>query len=127
MDISKKMENKKQFFKDTIGWGAGLWFVGWVLGIIAFMVVAPNMIGWVVSPIGILITLWVLIKVIKGENLNYYLKIAIAWTIIAVVCDYLFNVLLFDIGAGYYKLDIYIYYATTFVLPLLVGYFKTKK
>ena len=117
----------KIFIKDAVGWGVGLWFVGWVLGIIAFMVVAPNMIGWVVSPIATLITLWVLIKKVSGDNLAYYLKVAVVWTIIAVVFDYLFNVLLFKIGAGYYKLDIYIYYGLTFVLPLVVGYFKIKK
>ena len=124
----------KIFLKDAVGWGIGLWFIGWVLGIIAFMAVPANMIGWVVSPIGILITLWVLMKKINppageagSQNLAYYLKVAIAWTIIAIVFDYLFNVLLFSIGADYYKIDIYIYYAITFILPLLVGFFKTKK
>ncbi len=123
----------KQFLRDAIGWGIGLWFVGWVLGIIAFMVVPKDMIGWVVSPIGIVITLWVLLKKINpptgeagSENISYYLRIAIVWTIIAIVFDYLFLVLLFKPAGGYYKLDVYIYYTTTFVLPLLVGYFKTK-
>ena len=139
----------KTFLKDAVGWGGGLWFIGWVLGIIAFMVVPPNMIGWVVSPIGILITLWVLIKRVKGENMAYYfcdmitmgdimdskilniknikyLKVDIEGGEFKMF-DYLFNVLLFNIGTEYYKLDIYIYYATTFILPLVVGYFKTKK
>jgi len=116
-----------KFFKDAVGWGAGLWFIGWVLGIIAFMVVPANMIGWVVSPIGILITLWVLLKKVHGENMAYYLKIAVVWTVIAIVFDYLFLVLLFKPAGGYYKLDVYFYYATTFLLPLFVGYFKVKK
>jgi len=116
---------EKQILKDAVGWGIGLWFIGYVLGIIAFMLVPANMIGWVVSPVGILITLWVLIKRVQGDNLIYYLKIALAWTIIAIVFDYLFLVLMFKPADGYYKLDVYIYYATTFVLPLFVGYFKT--
>jgi len=120
------METKK-FIKDAVGWGVGLWFVGWVLGIILFMAVPANLIGWVISPIGILITLWVLIKKIDGPNMAYYLKIAIVWTAIAVVFDYLFLVLLFKPAGGYYKLDVYFYYATTFALPLLVGIFKNKK
>lgn len=121
-----KLMNKK-ILKDAVGWGVGLWFIGWVLGIIAFMVVSPNMIGWVVSPIGILITLWVLFKKVKGESLKYYFKIAIVWTVIAVVFDYLFLVLLFKPADGYYKLDVYFYYVTTFVLPLFVGFFSVDK
>jgi len=68
-----------------------LWAIGYVLGIIAFMVVPANLIGWVVSPIGILITLWVLIRKIGGTDMLarhnaaalggvYYLKVAVAWT-----------------------------------------------
>jgi len=117
----------KQFLKDGLGWGFILWLIGWVLGIVAFMVVPAGLIGWVVSPIGILITVWVLIKKIKSEDLKYYLKIAVAWTLIAVVFDYFFLVKLFNPADGYYKLDVYFYYITTFVLPLLVGFFKTRK
>jgi len=117
----------KQFLKDSIGWGVGLWFVGWALGIVAFMVVPAGLIGWVVSPIGILITVWVLLKKIRVEDMGYYLKIAVAWTLIAVVFDYFFLVKLFNPADGYYKPDVYFYYITTFVLPLLVGFFKTRK
>ncbi len=125
------MDNK--FSKDSLGWGIGLWIVGYVLGIIFFMVMPANLIGWAIAPIGILITLWVLIKKINpaegetGGGIIYYLKIAIAWTVIAIVFDYLFLVLLFKPVGGYYKLDVYIYYTVTFMLPLLVGIFKTVK
>ncbi len=117
----------KTFFRQAVGWGVGLWLIGYVLGIIAFMVVPASMIGWVVSPFGILITLWVLIKKIKVEDVTYYLKIAIVWTIIAIVFDYVFLVLLFKPVDGYYKLDVYFYYVSTFVLPLVVGIFKIGK
>jgi energy-coupling factor transporter transmembrane protein EcfT len=117
----------KQCLKDALGWGTGLWFIGYILGIILFMFVPANMIGWVISLIGIIITLWVLLKKVKGEDTIYYLKIAVAWTVIAVVFDYLFLVKLFNPAGGYYKLDVYFYYVTMFVLPLLVGIFKTKK
>ncbi len=118
---------EKEFLKNSLGWGVGLWFTGYVLGIIAFMVVPSNLIGWVVSPIGILITLWVLIKKVHAEQIVYYLKIALAWTVIAIVFDYLFLVLMFKLADSYYKLDVYVYYITTFVLPLIVGYLKNKK
>jgi len=117
----------KEFFKNAIGWGVGLWLIGYVLGIIFFMIAPANLIGWIISPIGILITLWVLIKKVQGQSVMFYLWVAVAWTIIAVVFDYLFLVLAFHPADGYYKLDVYFYYTTTFVLPLLVGIFKTRK
>ncbi|MCX6718252.1 MAG: hypothetical protein NTY81_01450 [Candidatus Staskawiczbacteria bacterium] len=55
-------ENTKKFLINSFGWGVGLWLIGYVLGIILFMLVPANLIGWVISPVGILITLWVLIK-----------------------------------------------------------------
>jgi len=118
---------KKQILVNTISWGFVLWLIGWFLGVVLFMTPLKPVMGWVISPVGILITLWVLLKKIKRERFTCYIGIAIIWTAMAVLLDYLFNVLLFNIGAGYYKLDVYFYYATTFVLPLLVGYFKMKK
>lgn len=117
----------KQFLKQAIGWGLLLWFIGYVLGIIFFMFVPPALIGWVITPIGIALTLWVLFKKVSGTTLNYYFQIAVAWTVIAIVCDYLFLVLLFKPADGYYKLDVYIYYAVTFLLPIIVGYVKQNK
>lgn len=116
----------KQLLKDTFGWGIGLWLIGYILGFIFFAFVPPNMIGWVIMPIGIAITLWVLFKKIKGEVIKYYLILAIAWTIIAIVFDYFFLVKALKPADGYYKLDVYIYYALTFLLPLLAGWRKTR-
>jgi hypothetical protein len=79
---------------------------------ILFFVVPPDMIGWVILPIGIIFTLWVLFKKIKSDSFIYYLYLAIAWTLIAIVFDYLFIVKALNAG-GYYKLDVYIYYALT--------------
>ncbi|MBI5530998.1 MAG: hypothetical protein HY918_05905 [Candidatus Doudnabacteria bacterium] len=117
----------KQFFKDAVGWGFVLWLIGYVLGIVLFAAVPPAMLGWVIMPIGIIITLWVLIKKIKSEELNYYLKISVIWTIIAVVFDYFFLVKVFNPADGYYKLDVYVYYLITFLLPLIVGWKKKRK
>ena len=76
------------------------------------------MIGWVILPIGIVITLWVLLKKIKGISFNYYLQLAIVWTLIAIVLDYLLIVKALNPADGYYKLDVYLYYALSFILPL---------
>lgn len=117
---------KKQFFKDTIGWGLLLWLIGYILGIVLFMIVPPSILGWVIMPIGTIITLWVLFKKIKNNTLKYYLLLSVFWTLIAIIFDYFFLVKLFKPADGYYKLDIYVYYTLTFVLPLVVGFKKNK-
>ncbi len=117
----------KQLIKDGFIWGIILWLIGYVLGIILFMLVPPTLIGWFITPIGIIITLWVLFKKIKNQSLQYYLIIAIIWTLIAIVFDYFFLVLLFKPAENYYKLDVYFYYLTTFALPLIVGWYKSTK
>lgn len=114
----------RQLLKDTVGWGFLLWLIGYILGIILFMMAPPSLIGWIIMPIGIMITLWVFLKKIKGDSLHYYFLLAIVWTFIAVVFDYFFLVQVFKPADGYYKLDVYLYYTLTFVLPLLVGWRK---
>lgn len=58
---------------------------------------------------------------------NYYLRMAIGWTLIAVIFDYFFLVKVFKPADGYYKIDVYLYYVLTFVLPLIVGWIKKTK
>jgi hypothetical protein len=118
-----KAENK-QFYIDALVWGFVLWLIGYLLGMILFFVVPSDMIGWVILPIGIIITLWVLLKKIKGGSYNYYLFLAIAWTLIAIAFDYLFIVKALKPVDGYYKLDVYLYYTLTFILPLAAYYRK---
>lgn len=113
----------KQFLKDSFGWGFLLWLIGYILGFIFFAIVPPALIGWVIMPIGTLITLWVLFKKIKTTN---FLLLSITWTIIAVVLDYFFIVKALKPADGYYKLDVYLYYVLTFILPLIVGWRKKK-
>lgn len=112
--------------KDSLGWGFLLWLIGYILGIIFFMLVPPAMIGWLIMPIGIAITLWVLIKKIKRNMFAYYFKIAIIWALIAIICDYLFLVKVLKPSDGYYKPDVYFYYLITFLLPVIVGWKKKK-
>ena len=114
----------KQFYKDAFGWGFILWLIGYALGIILFPFVPLSMVGWVIMPIGTIITIWVLLKKIKADSFQYYALLAVIWTLIAIIFDYFFLVKLFNPADGYYKLDVYIYYILTFVLPLIVGWRK---
>ena len=111
-----------QFFKDAFGWGLMLWLIGYALGMILFSVVPIWAIGWIITPVGVLVTLWVLIKKVKDGPFPYYFFLAFIWTLMAVVFDYFFLVKAFNPADGYYKPDVYLYYALTFVLPLVVGW-----
>ena len=117
----------RQFYKDALGWGFALWLIGYALGIVLFAFVPPSALGWVIMPIGIIITLWVLFKKVKGESFRYYFLLAVIWTLMAVICDYFFLVKIFNPADGYYKPDVYLYYALTFALPLIVGWQKNYK
>lgn len=121
------MEINKQLFKDTFGWGFLLWLLGYILGIILFMIVPPSIIGWIITPVATIITLWVLIKTIRSSSFQYYFIIGIIWTILAMVLDYIFIVKAFKPKDGYYKLDVYLYYALTFILPLIIGLRKQRE
>jgi hypothetical protein len=116
----------RQLLKDGFGWGFLLWLIGYVLGVILFMIVPISMVGWIIMPVGILITLWVLLKKIKTTTFQYYFLLAVIWTLIAIIFDYFFLVKVFKPSDGYYKLDVYLYYVFTFILPLIVGRNKKK-
>lgn len=115
----------KQLLKDSLGWGFVLWLFGYILGIVLFFVLPSSIIGWVIMPIGIVITSWVLLKKIHADTFPYYIYLAVIWAIIAVVFDYLFIVKTFKPADGYYKLDVYLYYLLTFIMPLAIGWGKT--
>ncbi len=118
------MTISKRYIKDALGWGFALWLIGYVLGFVFFFILPPAFVGWAIMPIGVALTLLVLLKKIKGGTFKYYFAIAAAWTLIAVICDYFFLVKLLKPADGYYKLDVYLYYGLTFVLPAVVGWKK---
>ena len=117
----------KQFLKDTLGWGFILWLIGYVLGIILIFILPPLLIGWVIMPIGLIITFWVLLKKVETRDFQYYVILAAVWTVIAVVFDYVFIVKMFNPSDGYYKPDVYLYYSLTFIAPLIIGWWKKEK
>lgn len=116
----------KQLLKDSIGWGFILWLIGYSLGFVFFFLLPVSMIGWAVMPIGLIITLWVLFKNVKADSFRYYVILAIVWSMIAIAFDCLFIVKLLNPADGYYKADVYLYYALTFIVPLVVGWWKER-
>ena len=121
-----KSMDKKKLFLETVFWGFALWLFGYILGFIFFALVPKDLIGWYVMPLGAIATLWVLFKKIKRDSFVCYIGLGAVWTIMAVVLDYLFIVMLLN-ATDYYKFDVYLYYVLTFILPVLVGWLKIKK
>lgn len=110
--------------KNMLTWGFILWLVGYIAGILLFFIVPKEYIGWVITPFAIVFTIWVLMKKVKRPELTCYFGTGFVWTFMAIVLDYLFNVVLFNIGTAYYKPDVYLYYILTITLPPAVGYWK---
>lgn len=117
----------RQLLKDSLGWGFGLWLIGYILGILLFFVLPSSWIGWAILPVGIVITVWVLLRKVTATTLQHYVVLAVVWALIAVVFDYLLIVKAFSPPDGYYKPDVYLYYALTFIMPLVVGRLKVSK
>jgi hypothetical protein len=117
----------RRFAKELLGWGVALWLVGYILGIVLIGVVGASLVGWLIMPIGFAVTCWVLVNKIRSEGIAHYALLGVAWTIIAIVFDYVFIVVAFHPADGYYKPDVYAYYALTFVLPVLIGWWKTTR
>jgi hypothetical protein len=107
-------------------WGFMLWLAGYLAGIVLFFVVPKDAIGWVITPIATLFTIWVLFKKVKRPELMCYFGTGLIWTLIAVILDFVFIVELFNTGLSYYKPDVFLYYFLTITLPLVVGYWKFK-
>lgn len=104
-----------------------LWLFGYVLGFVLFAFVPVSAIGWFITPVATVVTLWVLLKKLKENSLTYYFLIGVVWTIIAIAGDYVFIVLLLKPADGYYKFDVYLYYVLTFALPSIVGWWKNSR
>lgn len=117
--------SKGKIFLNTVFWGLMLWLFGYVLGIIFFAFVPKDAIGWFILPLGVIFMLWVLLKKIHREEQMCYFGLGFIWTIMAMALDYVFLVKLFK-AAGYYKLDVYVYYLLTFILPMIIGWYKFK-
>jgi hypothetical protein len=115
----------QQWIKDMAGLGTGLWLIGYIASLALFFTpIWEFMGGWILlvifTPITIAITWW-WFKQREPQPLTYYVKVGIAWMVIAIVLDYLFIVQLFQ--ATYYGTDVFVYYAVTFLIPIVVGFY----
>jgi hypothetical protein len=112
----------KQWIKDTAGLGTALWLIGYLASLALFFTPFAGIMGWILlaifTPVTIAITWWWFRKR-ERLSLQYYAGVGVAWVLIAVVLDYLFIVLLFQ--ATYYGVDVFVYYAVTFLIPMGVG------
>lgn len=113
--------------KNMLTWGFLLWLAGYIAGIVLFFIVPKSYIGWVLTPLATVFTVWVLIKKVRRPEMMCYFGTGLVWTVMAVLLDYLFMVTFFiKAGSSYYKPDVFLYYLLTFTLPILVGYWKFK-
>ena len=104
--------------RDVIGWGLGLWLIGYILGFVFFALVPPSVIGWWVMPLGIAATCLVLWRRVRVSELREAVIVGLGWSVIAILGDYLFIVKALNPPDGYYKLDVYLYYVLTLALPI---------
>jgi hypothetical protein len=114
----------KQYIKDTAGLGIALWLIGYIASLVLFFTPYAGIMGWILisvfTPVTILIAWWWFRKR-EHLSLQYYAGVGVAWALAAIVLDYLFIVLLFQ--ADYYKIDVFVYYIVTFLIPVGVGLF----
>lgn len=119
MSIKEKLTN-------TFIWGFILWFIGYLAGFVLFFIVPKTYIGWVITPFATILTIWIIMKKVKRPELMCYFGLGLLWTLMAVGLDYMFIVKMLKTGVSYYKPDVFLYYILTFILPIIVGYYKYK-
>jgi hypothetical protein len=111
----------KQWIKDTLGLGAGLWLIGYLASLLLFFSPFADSMGWIITavctPVTIAIAWWWFRE--RDLPLTYFVLVGLAWTVIAIVLDYLCIVRLFQ--TPYYEIDIFVYYTLTFLIPVGVG------
>ncbi len=122
------MNRMHSALKDTAGLGTIFWLTGYLASIVLYFSSLSSMLGWVIlvmfTPFTILVTWWWF----RGRDLSlqYFAGVGVVWTVIAVILDYLFIVLLFQ-SPQYYAPDVFIYYALMFCLPVMVGMFLNRE
>jgi hypothetical protein len=115
------MHAMRFYLRDCMAWGLGLWLFGFVLGIVYFFFMPAEMIGWFITPVGLVFMGFVLWKWVHVGTLTDGVMIGMSWAVIAIVLDYIFIVRLLHPIDGYYKLDVYLYYASTLLAPVIAA------
>ncbi len=113
----------KEWIRDMVGLGMGFWLLGYLLSLALFFSPFASSMGWILlavcTPVTIAITWWWFRR--RDLPLVYFVKVGLAWTVIAIVLDFLFIIILLQ--ATYYGPDVFVYYALTFLIPVGVGYY----
>ncbi|NLH25769.1 MAG: hypothetical protein GX472_05295 [Methanomicrobiales archaeon] len=118
----------KPWIIDLAGLGTGFWLIGYLLSLVLFFTSWAEHLGWIISALCTPLVIVITFRWFRTRDLplSYFVGVGLAWVLIAVMLDYLFIVLLFQ--AAYYKTDVYVYYALTFLIPVVVGmYLKSTK
>ena len=113
--------------RDGLVWGGLLWLLGYGLSFVLFFFVPMALLGWVVTPFALAVTVWVCFKKLRGSSLAHYAAVGVLWTLIAIGLDYSFIVKLLKPADGYYKLDVYLYYVLMLIVPVGIGWWKLRR
>jgi hypothetical protein len=122
------MHRMQQILKDTAGFGTLFWLIGYLAGLLLFFTPLKNSIGWIMLIIFTPFTIWVTWWWFRKRErlpLQYYAGVGVTWILTAVVLDYLFIVLLFK-STTYYAVDVLLYYALMFLIPVGVGMYLNR-
>jgi len=119
----------EQLLRDTVYAGTLLWLAGYLASMaVYFSGLNYDFWGKVVLllyiPCAAVFAYWYFSG--RDLTLRYYAGVGIAWSLIAVVLDYPFIVLLF--GANqYYGPDVYLYYAAMVLIPIGAGWYRKRE
>jgi len=118
----------KQWINDTAGLGMALWLIGYLASLALFFTSFAGIMGWILlavfTPVTSAIAWWWFRQREPPLPLQYYAGVGLAWMLIAIVLDFLFIVLMFQ--ATYYDVDVFVYYAVTFLIPVGVGLYLNR-
>jgi hypothetical protein len=114
--------------RDTAGPGTFFWLTGYLASLVLYFSPFSYYMGWIIlvifTPFTIGVTWW-WFRERERLSLLYYAGVGVAWTLLAVVLDYLFIVLLFN-ATEYYAPDVLLYYALMFLIPVGVGMYLNR-
>ncbi len=103
--------------------GSAIWLLGYVVSIVLYGFVPNSILGLILfvllTPLTVYIAYLRFRK--RKETATYYFAVALVWVVLAIAFDYIFIVKAFN-SQGYYKADVFVYYLTTFIIPLAVGF-----
>jgi hypothetical protein len=118
----------REILRDTVALGTLLWLIGYLASLVLYFSPFSYSMGWIIlvvfTPFTIGVTWW-WFRRREHLSLQYYAGVGVAWTLIAVMLDYLFIVLLFK-ATTYYALDVFLYYALMFGIPAGVGVYLNR-